>query len=77
MHYKTIVLALLQDQYPALHERLRTRRLLQQALEEYATELKACHDYWTTEFRQANPDRSAMEIASIAMETAIEDLQER
>ena len=23
MHYKTIVLELLQDQYPALHERLR------------------------------------------------------
>jgi hypothetical protein len=77
MHYKTVVLELLQDQYPALHERLRTRRLLLQSLDEYAIELKARHDYWTTEFRQANPDRSAMQIASVAMEMAIEDLQER
>ena len=28
MDYKTIVLELLQYQYPALHERLRTRHLL-------------------------------------------------
>src|SRR5690242_8117489 len=54
-----------------------TSRLLFQVLDEYAIELKACHDYWTTEFRRANADRRATENASIDMEMAIEELQRR
>jgi hypothetical protein len=75
MHYKTIVFELFQDQYRCCTS-ARTHRLLLQALGKYAIELKACHAYRATEFRQVNPDCSAIEIASFAMEMAIEDLQE-
>jgi hypothetical protein len=62
MQYKAIVLELLQGQHPRLHERLRTRRMLLTALGEYG---------------QANPNGSPMEIASIILEAAIDDLQQR
>ncbi len=45
MHYKTIVLELLQEQYPALHEKLRKERTLLAALDDYAAALKCRHDY--------------------------------
>ncbi len=40
MHYKTIVLNLLQEQYPMLHARLCRERRLPQALQAYALALK-------------------------------------
>ena len=76
MRYKTIIHELLQDRYPALHERLRASRTLLLSLDRYAIALKARHDHWTTEFRQADPDRDPAQIASIALEMAIEDIQE-
>jgi hypothetical protein len=42
--YKTIVLDMLQDQYPSRHERLRTEHMLRTALEATATELNTTHD---------------------------------
>jgi chromosome segregation ATPase len=75
MHYKTICLELLKDQYPTLHENLRQQRMLLQAVTDYASALKSRHDHWKTEFRQANPDRDPAQISSEALEMAIEDLQ--
>ena len=76
MQYKTITLELLQHEYPALHERLRASRTLLQALDRYATGLKALHEQWMTEYTQANPHLDAVRISSIALEEAIEDLRE-
>ena len=75
MHYMTICLELLQDQYPTLHEQLRRQRMLLQAVTDYASALKSRHEHWKTEFRLANPDRDPDQIASIALEMAIEELQ--
>jgi hypothetical protein len=76
MHYKTIVLEMLQEQYPALHEALRTQRTLLQAVERYATDLKTSHDFWTGEYAQATPNRDPAQTASLALEPAIRDLQD-
>ena len=56
MHYKTIVLELLQ-QYPTLYNRLRSKRMLMPALELYARQLKTCHDGWTDTLSNVTPGR--------------------
>jgi hypothetical protein len=76
MHYKSIVLDLLVDQYPTLHEDLRRRRALLQALDRYSTDLKARHDAWKSELAQARPETSPTQIASEALEMAIEELRD-
>src|SRR3954467_13350627 len=75
MRYMTIVLELIQEQFPTLHEQLKASRTLLSTVEDYATALKARHDLWKTEFRLANPGRDPAQIASDALEMAIEDLQ--
>jgi hypothetical protein len=73
MLYKTMVLELLQ-QYPEIHDRLRSRRRLLPALESYAGELKARHDTWTKMLNQANPGRAESQLASEALEIALKEL---
>jgi hypothetical protein len=73
MHYKTMVLELLQ-QYPEVHDRLRSRRKLLPALESYAIELKARHDEWTEVLTQANPGNGKGQVASQALEIALKEL---
>jgi hypothetical protein len=75
MRYKTIVLELLQEQYPKLHERLRQKRKLLKMLDQYAIELKNAHVAWMNELRRASPERDFSQIASEALELAIEHLQ--
>jgi hypothetical protein len=76
MHYKTMVLALLQDQYPALHERLRQSRSLLQATEDYALSLKRHHESWMDRLALSKPDSDPAQIASQALELALEDLRD-
>ncbi len=75
MHYKTIVLELLQEQYPILHELLRREQTLEISLDEYASELKTAHLAWIEALHRANPETGARQVASEAMELAIEHLQ--
>ncbi len=75
MHYKTIVLELLQEQYPSLHARLRRERTLLMALDKYASELKAAHLTWMDELHRARPGSSASQVSSEALELAIEHLR--
>jgi hypothetical protein len=75
MHYKTIVLELLQEQYPMLHARLCQERRLPQALQNYALALKDAHKAWMDELRRVNPRRDFGQIASEALELAIDHLQ--
>jgi hypothetical protein len=75
MRYMTIVLELIQDQFPTLHEQLKASRTLLSTVEDYASALKTRHEHWKNEFRLANPDRNPAQIARDALEMAIEDLQ--
>jgi hypothetical protein len=75
MKYKTIVLELLQ-QDPALHNRLRASRTLLSTMDLQATALKRYHETWMDRLSQAKPDRDPSQIASEAMELALEDLRE-
>ncbi len=75
MSYKTIVLELLQEQYPTLHARLCQERKLPKALHQYAIALKKAHVAWMNELRRASPACDQAKIASEALELAIQHLQ--
>jgi hypothetical protein len=76
MHYKTIVLELL-EQRPQMREQLRQNRKLLPTLELYARELKESHEAWTERLLQATPQVDPSPIASEAMELALKDLEDR
>jgi hypothetical protein len=73
MQYKTITLGLLQEN-PRYHEQLRKDGLLLPALNHYAAELKASHEYYKMRLAmtQGGPELIAMEAA----ELAIQDLRD-
>ena len=75
MRYKTIVLELLQDRYPALHEKLRQERTLLSTLDRLAIELKNAHVAWMNELRRTSPGCAFAQIANEALELAIDHLQ--
>jgi hypothetical protein len=74
--YKTITLELIQGQ-PELYERLRSSKRLLPAMDAYAIELKASHEAWKDRLSQSSLERDPAQIASEAMELAIEELQAR
>ncbi len=76
LQYKTIVLELLQQQ-TKLHEQLRSTGQLMSALESYALELKENHEAWKETLAQARPGSDPTQIASEALELAIQELRER
>lgn len=76
MHYKTIILELLQ-QRPEMHDQLRQDRKLLPALEFYAQELKTSHEAWKETLSQANPGSDQSQIASEAMEMACKEVEDR
>jgi hypothetical protein len=75
MLYKTMVLELLQEQYPALHEQLCRQRMLLKTLDLYAIELRTAHIAWMEELRRAIPECAPSQISSEALELALEHLQ--
>ena len=74
MHYKTIVLELI-EQHPILHNRLRASRTLLEAVNRHATALKACHESWKNRLAEARPGSEASQIANEALELALQELQ--
>ena len=76
MQYKTIVLELL-IQRPQLHVRLKKQHRLLSTLEQYATDLKASHEVLQTQLSQAKPLSDPAQIASEALEIAIQELENR
>jgi hypothetical protein len=76
MHYKTIILELLQ-QRPEMHEELRRQRKLLPTLEMYARELKTGHEVWKEALSQARPGSHPIQIASEAMDLALKDMEDR
>jgi hypothetical protein len=75
MRYRTIVLELLQDQYPALHAELSRGRALLETMDRLAIELKNAHVAWMNELRRASPDSDIRLIASEALTLAIEHVK--
>ena len=71
MQYKTIVLELLQQQ-TELHEQLRLTRRLLPTMEALAKDLKARHETWKQELQILHPDSDPIQIASEAMEMALQ-----
>ena len=76
MHYKTIVLELIREN-PDLYEQLRWSKRLLPAMDAYAIELKDSHEAWKEQLAQAMPGSDPRQIASEAMEMAIQELQDR
>lgn len=74
MQYKTIVLELIQ-QNREVHKQLRKTRMLRQALDYYATELKMNHELWMEFLSHRRPGKSHYQIASESLEIALKDLE--
>jgi hypothetical protein len=76
MHYKTIVLEMLQDR-PQLRDLLQRQRRMLAAVEQYAQELKTSHEVWQERLSQARPGSNPTQILSEAMELALNELEDR
>jgi len=74
MHYKTMVLELLESR-PEIHEQLRSQRLLLPTMERLALELKASHEAWKAQLARLRPGSDPSQLASEAMELALQDLE--
>jgi hypothetical protein len=74
MQYKTIVLQLLQ-QRPEMYDQLRQHRMLLLTVETFARELKTRHDAWNDLLSQAKPGSDPSQIASEALEMALQGLE--
>jgi hypothetical protein len=76
MHYKTIVLQLL-EQHPELYSQLRNRRQLLPALDIYSDQLKTLHEEEKEVLSQAKPDSDPIQINSEALEIALKAFEDR
>jgi hypothetical protein len=74
MHYKTIVLNLL-EQRPEYHKQLMSQRRLLSTIEEYAQLLNTFHEAWQEQLSHTKPGSDWTQIASEALELAIQDLE--
>lgn len=73
MHYKTMVLDMLEDR-PMLKARLQKERKLLLALESIADALKSHHERWMRQLEQSQPQSHPSQIASEALELALAEL---
>ena len=74
MLYKTIILEFLQGR-PQLYDQLLTNRTLLSTLERYASQLKTSHEAWKDQLWKARPDSHESQIASEALEFALQELE--
>ena len=75
MHYKTIVLELLQE-HATLHERLRVKRMLIKAVETCSTHLKARHEFWMSQLRHTRTNGEPSQLSSSALEIAVQEFRD-
>ena len=73
MHYKTIVLELIQSR-PALHEHLRRERQLPAALARYAMQLETLHTAWKEDLHRTRSDSHPAQLRAEALELALAEL---
>ena len=75
MQYKTITLHLL-EQRPVLYGQLRRQRKLLAALDRYSATLKNLHESWMERLALAKPGSNESQIASEALEIALQELED-
>ena len=75
MHYKTIVMELLQNR-PELHEKLRLSRTLLTTLNLYSSHLKANHEAWMDRLSRVKPGSERSQLASEALEIAVQEMED-
>ena len=75
MHYKTMVLGLL-EQRPQLYQKLRNERMLLAMLNRYASDLKTRHKAWKVELLRARSQSDPAQIASEALELALQEFED-
>lgn len=75
MLYKTMAMNLIQ-QRPELHEQLRSQRMLLAAVNSCANELMSLHETWKDSLSRARPDSDPNQIASEALEMALQALED-
>jgi hypothetical protein len=76
MLYKTITLELIQDR-PKLYFELKSTNRLLPAVETYAAELRASHQAWKQMIASRRPGSNPAQLASEALELAVEELTNR
>jgi len=76
MFYLTIVHRLLQDR-PEIQRELKRTGALRSTVERYAVDLQTEHARWTDELRQRRPASSPTQLASEALELAVQELADR
>jgi hypothetical protein len=76
MHYKTIIMELINDQ-PELAVQLRGKKQMLATIETYAMVLKNRHEAWKEELSQTRPGSHSSQIASEALELALEEIRDR
>ncbi|HEY7326609.1 MAG TPA: hypothetical protein VH592_03145 [Gemmataceae bacterium] len=74
MHYKTMVLELIQ-QHPQTYRQLCKTRTLLPTLELYAQRLKASHEAWKNCLSQGTLVSTPSQLASEALEFALKELE--
>jgi hypothetical protein len=75
MHYKTICLQMIQDR-PQMYDQLISDRSLLTTLDRYAIQLRTSHQEWMDRLARAKPASEPNQIASEALEIAIEKLKD-
>jgi hypothetical protein len=75
MHYKTIVLELIQERQE-LHRKLCGSGTLLPTLESYARMLKSRHQYWKDTLHETDLAQHPHQVSSAALTLAVDDLQE-
>jgi hypothetical protein len=74
--YKTIVLEFLEEQHPALHERLDRNRQLRRTVNAFAAYLKSKHVAWRDSLLPGGHWGNASQVSRQALEVALEDMHE-
>lgn len=75
MKYKTICLQMIQDR-PEMYDHLLKNRNLLPTLEHYASQFRTSHLDWIELLSQSRPDSDASQIASEALEIALQELED-
>jgi hypothetical protein len=75
MHYKTIMLELLQ-QYPEISRELATSKTLLATLDRSAAGLKARREHWTQTLSGERPKSAPTQVVSEALELALQELRD-
>jgi hypothetical protein len=65
------------QEYPALYEQLHSSKRLLPAIDQYAIELKTLHNYWKDQLSLRRLESHPAQLASEAMELAVETMTSR